>query len=182
MSELIHVKGLDELSKFLDQLPHKLQANVLKSALRAGAKPIAADAKRRCPVGEPSAEGKRLYGHYKGALRDSIRIGTIFKRGRATAVVKVGGKSKGADIWYAHIIEFTGAAAHAVRGKLGGSLFLGGLFRRSVHHPGMKARPFLRPALNAQAQNAMVETAKYLRTRLSTKEGLSAAANVRLGG
>jgi HK97 gp10 family phage protein len=176
MAEIVHVKGLSDLNKFLQELPVKLERNVLRGALRAGVKPIKAAAVAACPVGEPSAEGKRLYGHYKGALRDSIRITTRSKGGRVTASVMAGGKTKkGADVFYAHMIEFTGAVAHVIKApfwKGVKALFIGGRFLKSVHHPGMRAKPFMRPALDAQAQNAVIASAEYMKKRLATKEGL----------
>lgn len=177
MSE-IRVKGLSELQKFLDQLPVKLEANVMRGALRAGLKPIKDAAVANAPVGQPNEEGKRLYGHYPGALRDSIRIsGTRIKGRRVTASLKAGGKNKktGADVFYAHIIEFTGAVAHTVTAKNRKWLSFGGRFFQSVEHPGMKATPFMRPALDAQAGNAVIATAEHIKKRLATKHGLDTA-------
>ncbi len=41
----INVRGLADLQKFLDQLPAKLETNVMRGALMAGLKPIEQDAK-----------------------------------------------------------------------------------------------------------------------------------------
>jgi len=159
MAELVNVKGLKELQKFMDTLTPKMEKNVMRSALRAGANVIKASAKQNVPV-------------KSGALRASIRVTTRGRGGHVSASVKVGNKRA----WYAHIIEFTGAAAHKITAKKGGALaFLGRLFD-SVDHPGMQAKPFMRPALDSQAQNAVVEVGKHIKKRLAVKHGLDTSS------
>lgn len=175
----IHVTGLIELQKFLDTLPAKLEANVMRGALKAGANVIKTQAKANAPVGPPSAENRRLYGGYMGALRDSIRVSTRTLRTQGIVMARViaGGKNRktGADVFYAHMIEFTGARPHTITRKGSGFLYLFGIFRKSVQHPGFQAKPFLRPALDRQAQNAVIAAAEYMKKRLATKEGLNTA-------
>ena len=154
----IGIKGLNDLQKFLDQLPSKMEANIIRGALRAGAKPIRDAAKAAAPTGEPSGTNKQRYRLYQGALRDSIRIsGRIDRRdGKITASIKAGGKSKGgADVFYANFIEY-GTKPH---GK----------------HPGIQPRPFLRPAMDAQAGAAVVAVGEYIKKRLATKHDLDTA-------
>lgn len=158
----IKVKGLAELQTFLDQLPAKMEANVLRGALRAGAKPILEAAKSAAPVGEPSETNRKRYKLYAGALKDSIRIsGRIDKRnGNVTASVKAGGKTKsGADVFYAHMVEF-GTKPHVIGDGT---------------HPGVQAKPFMRPALDAQSGAAIVAVGEYIKKRLATKNGLDTA-------
>jgi len=158
----IKVKGLAELQTFLDQLPAKMEANVLRGALRAGAKPLLESAKAAAPVGEPSEANRRRYRLYAGALRDSIRIsGRIDRRnGNITAKVVAGGKTKsGADVFYAHMVEF-GTKPHIIGDGT---------------HPGVQAKPFMRPALDAQSQAAVVATGEYIKKRLAKKHGLDTA-------
>lgn len=175
----IHVHGLADLQKFLDTLPAKIERNILRGALRAGVKPIKDAAVANCPVGMPSGEGRRLYGLHEGSLQDSVRVGTRHKGSKVMATVKAGGRTaKGGDVFYAHIIEFTGAVAHQIPAlSLLGKVFLniGGGVYRSAKHPGMRPKPFLRPAMDAQAQNAVVAAAEYMKERLSTKHGLDTA-------
>ena len=170
----LHVTGLRELQAFMDQLAPKLEQNVMRGALRAGVNVIKREAKARCPVGAPSAQGVKRYKLYAGALRDSIRSGVYAKGGRVTAYVRVGGKIKksGANVWYAHLIEFSGAVPHLIKAKLGKTLTIGGGLYKSVDHPGMSARPFLRPALSSQATNAITAAAEYMKKRLASKHGL----------
>lgn len=152
MSE-IRVKGLSELQKFLDQLPAKLEANVMRSALRAGAKVIQAEAKANVPV-------------QSGELRKSIKVGTRLRKGKATASIRT-------KLFYARFVEF-GTRAHAISGD-GGPLAFAGIYVRTVNHPGAKPHPFMRPALDSQAQNAVVATAEHIKKRLKTKHSLDTA-------
>ena len=159
----IKVKGLAELQAFLDQLPAKMEANVMRAALRAGAKPILAAAKAGVPIGEPSRKGAELYKNYPGALRDSIRLSARIDRrgGQVTASIKAGGKvgKTGADVFYAHMVEF-GTKPHVIGDGT---------------HPGVQAKPFMRPALDAQSQAAVVAAGEYIKKRLSSKHGLDTA-------
>ncbi len=158
----INVKGLKELQRFLDQLPAKIEANILRSALRAAAKPIAESARQSAPVGEPSDTAKRRYRVYAGALRDSIRISSRIDRrnSNVTASVKAGGKVRktGADVFYANFLEF-GTNPHG-----GGS-----------QNPGIAPQPFMRPAIDSQAEAAVTAAGEYIKRRLAAKHGLNTA-------
>ncbi len=153
MSDTVHVNGLADLQKLLDTLAPKIERNVMAGALRAGVKPILAQAIKN--LGSSNKTGE---------LRDSLKIGNRTRGGTVTAVVKT-------KVFYAKFVEF-GTAAHVIAGKNGGWLKFGGGFMRSVDHPGAKARPFLRPALDGQAQNAVMTAAEYMKKRLATKNGL----------
>lgn len=190
----VHVRGLSDLQKFLDQLPAKLERNVTRGALRAGANVIMKEAKILVPVAIPTAEGQRLYGHYRGALRDSLRVTTRARGGKVTASVKAGGVTKrGADVYYAHMVEYgtrphfitiggsSKRAARINRRNARGSLVIGAQFvGPSVEHPGARPRPFMRPALDNMAEAAVLTAAQYMRERLATKEGLERAADVEI--
>lgn len=172
MSELIHVTGMRELQEFLNTLPLKIQRNVMRGALRAGAKVIMQQAKAMAPVAAPGGNAKRK-GGYAGALRDSIRIKTGSKRGSVTATITAGGNKK-ADVYYAQWVEF-GTAAHRIKAKKGGVLsFAGGAYEH-VNHPGARPHPFMRPAMDASASDAVVAAAQYVKERLSSQQGLNTA-------
>jgi len=177
----VSVKGLAELQAFLNQLPAKLEANVLRSALRAGAKVVLADAKSRVPV--------KL-----GDLRDSLTISTRSRRGTVTAKVK-------SDMYYARWVEY-GTTRHLIkvadkerpmrmtrRGlkKISmktvnkmvnrGSLVVGKHFIGPVvSHPGAAPHPFMRPALDTQAYAAVLAVGNAIKKRLSVKHGLDTSA------
>lgn len=146
----------------------------MRGALNAGAKVIKNQAKANAPVGQPSAENVRLYGGYAGALRDSIRVGTRSKGGKVWAYIRAGGKSKRtkADVFYANMVEW-GTSPHVIQAKKGGVLrIFGDLFVKSINHPGMRAKAYMRPALDTQAGAAVIAAAEYMKQRLESKHGL----------
>jgi HK97 gp10 family phage protein len=149
----IHVKGLAELSKFLDALPVKIEKNIMRSALRQGAKVIQQQAIANVPV-------------QSGELRKSLKIGTRVRGGTVTAAVKT-------KVFYAKFVEF-GTKAHFITARKKGWLSFGGIFAKSVQHPGSRPRPFLRPALDAMAGAAVIAVGEQIKKRL-TKEGLDTA-------
>lgn len=125
------VAGLDGFLKFLTDSPKQMQQG-LGVGLLAGAQLIEATAKANCPV-------------HLGALRDSIHA-TVSEKGSNVAAKVVAG---GGEINYAHLIEYTGAAPHDITGHAGGDVAFDGKAYPVVHHPGMHAKPFLRPAVDA---------------------------------
>ncbi len=172
MSQEITVKGLDQLQKILDTLPAKIEKNVLRGALRAGAKTILEAARSSVPVSTPNAENQRLYGARAGALRDSLRISARVKGGKVTASVKAGGVLKGGeDVYYAHFVEY-GTRPHKIAAADKGFLGFANRFYKSVDHPGARPKPFLRPAMDARATDAVVAAAEYMKARLATKHGI----------
>lgn len=153
----VKVKGLKELNTFLQQLPAKLEQNVLRGALRAGANVVRETAKANVPVDT-------------GTLRDGIKVSTRARRGRVTASIKVTGK----HAYVAHWLEY-GTAAHRIVAK-GKGMYFGGKIVKSVEHPGARPRPFMRPALDARARDAVVAVAEHMKKRLATKHGLDTAS------
>lgn len=143
----VTIKGGAELAKTLREFPVKLEAQVMQSALRGGAKLIADRARALVPVAS-------------GELRKSIRVRARKNKrtGYVNAYVAAGGRRKG-DPFYAHMVEF-GTGQHEIRPKGEGSLFIAGVFRRVVEHPGARAKPFMRPAFDAEAQRAVDEVGK----------------------
>lgn len=156
MSEF-EVKGLSELQKMLDELPANIEKNIMRGALRACAKVVQEEAKRVCPMG-----GDNLpKGEIAGALRDSIRISMKVRKGKIQAFVKAGDKIA----YYAHMVEY-GTAAHLIKPKNRKSLFLAGVFKELVNHPGAQKKPFMRPAIDNKAQDGLEAMADYIRERI----------------
>lgn len=161
MATTVRISGLDDLARALEELPAKMEANILRGAIRTAAQKIEAAAQAHVPV-------------QSGQLKDSLRVsaGIDRKTGRVTARVRAGGgktkRSKGA--FYAHMVEF-GTAAHLIKPRKRKSLVVAGLLREVVNHPGAAARPFMRPAMDAAAQPALAAAADYIRARL-TKQGI----------
>lgn len=160
-SDVTPVKGLAELQAAMDQLPAQIERNIMRAALRAGAKVLLAE-----------AQGTAAFADDTGALRGSLRITTSVRRGTVTAAVKAGPTKRDKRPWYARLVEY-GTKAHIIRAKPGGLLAIG---VSKVHHPGAKARPFLRPALDTKAQAAVQAMAEYIRQRLASKHGIDVPA------
>ncbi len=148
MSEL-NVKGLAELDKLLKELPAKIEGNIMRGAMRAGARVFEDRAKQMVPV-------------KSGQLRDSIKVSTRSKRGRVSATVTAGGKKA----FYAHMVEF-GTARHFIKPKNRKSLFFAGMAKEVVDHPGATQKPFMRPALDEGSTGAIDAMAEYIRKRLA---------------
>ncbi len=134
--------GLDDFLAFLTDSPARMQMG-MRVGLLAGAQLIEAAAKANCPVEH-------------GELRDSVRASVKEVGTKIVASVTAGGAAPGGVyIAYAHLVEFSGAAPHLISARNGKSLTFGGRSFKAVHHPGMKAKPFLRPALDAKTLDAI---------------------------
>lgn len=157
-----HIKGLKELNAFLTALPVKLEKNVLRGGLRAGAK--------KELLQEAQANLMSAGAVQTGELISGLKVGTRSRGGKVTAYVKATGK----HAYIARWIEY-GVKPHNIPAKAGGMLAFLGIFAKSVAHPGFAARAFLRPALDRSGGAAVVEAAKYMRNRLATKHGLDTA-------
>jgi HK97 gp10 family phage protein len=196
MSELVHVKGLDELQKLLDTLPAKIERNIMRGALRKGATVL------------KNAAVENISSH-SGDLAKSLKVFTKIKGGTVMARIVAGhgfGKKGMPAGNLPRWVEF-GTQPHWIkvdessipgrfmRGRGGrepeyrkyslrtvnrmaarGSLRIGTNFiGQSVAHPGATPKPFLRPALDAHASDAVEAAGEYIKNRLATKEGLDTA-------
>ena len=155
----IKVSGLSDLQMFMDTLAPKLEANVMRGGLRDGAtKELLPEAQANLLAAGAVRTGELIAGL---KVRTSARGGTV-----SASVV-----SSGKHAYIAKWIEY-GVKPHTITAK-GGLLSFGGVFAKSVQHPGFAARPFLRPALDRSGQAAVVAVAEYIKKRLATKEGLN---------
>lgn len=153
LAELLHVKGGNELSRALKGLPIKLEKKIMRAAMRQGANVIKDEAKLNAPI-------------KSGKLRRSIRVSTNAKRGRVEAKVRAGNKK----VFYTHFVEY-GTAMHGIAAKDGRRLKFRNAFGQVVGatrviHGGATAKPFMRPALDRKAGDAVNVTAKEIRQRL----------------
>ena len=145
----VSVTGLAELERFLAELPERLQVKIARAALAAGAREIRDEARKIVPV-------------KSGDLRKTIRASTRRgKDGMVTASIRAGSKKA----FYAHFVEY-GTQPHDIRSKNGGAMRVGKAFRVVMRHPGAKAKPFMRPALDSKARDAIEATAAKMRERL----------------
>jgi len=144
-----NITGGAALDALLQSLPAKMEQNVMRSALRAGAAVYLREVKQNIPVEH-------------GPLRQSARITTKKNRdGSVSASVKVGNSRA----FYAHMVEF-GTRPHVIAPRAG-SLQIGGQFvAGAVQHPGARPHPFMRPAADAQFSAAVAAVQKKVRDRL----------------
>lgn len=155
----VNVKGMKELHEALQTLPVKLERNVMRAAINAGARVLRDEARMRAPV-------------KSGELRAGIRVkSSNVKNGTITGGITTAGTKAKPGAWYAHFVEF-GTAAHVIRAKPGKFLAFGGGLYTQVNHPGARAQPFMRPALDAKGQAAVQAVADKVRSALSTKHGI----------
>lgn len=160
----VEITGLKELYDLLQDLPTKVEKNVMRGALRRGQN-VFRDA------------AKSLITDRTGALSKSVRIRfktKSEKRGWVRSHLIAGDK----DAYYAHIVEFGSASYYTGKGKSIGRpytikgrngkalLIAGGNPVSSVTHPGARPKPFMRPAFDNNNQTAINETAAYIRDRL----------------
>lgn len=161
MASSVEIKGMAELHKALQDLPVKIERNVLRGGLRAGARVMELEAERLCPEGLPTLDSVKR-GARKGELKRSIRITMRANRsGEVRATLKAGNKVA----WYAHLVEF-GTARHWIKPRSRKSLFIAGLFKEVIDHPGARPKPFMRPAFDGKWRAAIDAMAEYSRVRL----------------
>ena len=163
------LKGGADVGAFLAALPAQLEKNILRGALKAGAEVIAAGAREGCRSSE---------------VRESIKTSSRADQGVVTAKVQTKGKGAYIAPWLEygtdpHFISVDdaqrgGMTVRRINKKTKeGSLVIGGKFVGStVHHPGAKPYPFMRPALDNREADAIAAIGGYIQTRL-TKEGLN---------
>lgn len=155
MSDTVNVKGLSDLQRFLDQLAPKLERNVMRGGMRAGANVI-------LPVAKGAIRRR------DGVLADSLKVRTAARGGQVTARIYT-------RVFYARFVEY-GTRPHWITSRKDGALSIGGVvFVKAVNHPGAKPYPYLRPALDTQATQAVVAAGNYIKDRLATKHGLDTA-------
>lgn len=157
MSDPVHVKGLSQLQAFLDKLPDKAKP-IVRSGLRAAANVVRAAAQANVPV-------------ESGQLRDSLSPKAGLSTSTRGGVITAKARTK---VFYAKFIEY-GTRPHTITARDGGFLQFGSTFRTSVQHPGIvHPRAFMRPALDANAQAAVIAAGEQIKKRL-TKAGIDAS-------
>jgi hypothetical protein len=147
------MKGAAEVDKLLQQLPVEVEIKILRNGLNAGARVIRDEARSRV--------------HKKsGKLSRAIKTasGTDPAAGQVTSKVKLRGEHSFLGIF----MEY-GVLPHLIWASKGkGSLVINGVaIGKRVQHPGHAAFPFMRPALDAKAGEAVQAVAGYLARYLS---------------
>lgn len=148
------LSGLEETMKVLKALPEKLQGTVIRKAMKIGIKPMYDDALARAPVDT-------------GFLRDHLRIETRSSRLKGTITVRVNtssGQYQGDD-FYASFIEY-GYWKVPIR-VVGGKIY--SMPRGTEPRVWQEPKPFMRPAFDANKDNAIILTARAMKD-LTEKE------------
>lgn len=172
------VKGKTEVRDFFAQIPAALETKILRGAARAAARVVADEAKVRSISSE---------------VTDSIKISTRQEQdGRVIAKVQ----TKGQGAYLAPWLEY-GTSPHFISAGDSGlstskltqkanregaysetatrSLKIGNTYvSGAVAHPGARPHPFMRPALDLKAGEAIAEAQAYINTRLA-REGIGGA-------
>jgi len=98
-----------------------------------------------------------------GMAPDRLIRTEVEHSGPDTVVVNVGFPK---DKWHWRFLE-TGATAHEIKARNASTLYFEGdsgpVFVKVVHHPGMAARPFLRPAYDETRREIEQRLGDYLR-------------------
>jgi len=178
------MKGLKETMEFLEAFPKRIQNGAVRSALTAAARPVRDQAR----VNAPRETGK---------LAKSIKTGSprINQDGTVSIKVRLTGEHSFLG-WFheygvrPHFISagdsgksprvLTKAARNGSSSDVAtGALKIGDTYvTGTVLHPGFAARPFLRPALDMKAQEAISAFGDRLRSYLKDKTGFTAPARL----
>lgn len=183
MSKTVPMKGIKETMAFLQAFPERIQKGAVRSALTAAAKPIRDQARADAP-------------RESGKLRKSIKTGSPRIETNGTVSIKV--RLAGEHSYLGRFIEY-GVAPHFIRAgdsglsprkltqkagregttEVDGAMKIGQNFvTGAVLHPGFPARPFLRPALDTRADDAVRAFGDRLRSYLKDKTGFTAPARL----
>lgn len=175
------VKGMDGVKQFLRSLPAKLESNVLKGALKAGADVIAEAARENC---------------HSDDVRAAIKTSAKVADHRVTAKIEIKGEGAYKAVWLeygtsAHFISVDdsvregrtvgrinrqGKAAKKA-GSVGPAATLvinGKPVGETVWHPGARPHPFLRPALDLHEEQALAAMRGHIVQKM-TKAGIETA-------
>jgi hypothetical protein len=165
-------KGSAGVKRFLSQIPADIETKVLRGAARAAANVVAEEARLRSISKE---------------VTDAITVRGSTKGGQIVAKVQVVGKGAYLAPWLEygtapHLISVSDKAREGLsvnrinRLAKEGSLVIGGKFvGESVQHPGARAHPFLRPALDSKEAEAIAAAQSYINARVS-RAGITGSA------
>lgn len=167
-------RGRSEVKRYIASLPGQIETKLLRGAARAAANVIRDEAQAECIDDEVAA---------------ALKVRTKVQPGLITARIKIDRRMPGSSraLW----IEY-GTDPHLIsvsdqdRGGMSvgrinqlnkeGSLVIGGHFVGPVvEHPGAKAHPFLRTALDRKEVDAIAAAQSYINARVS-RGGITGAA------
>lgn len=175
------LKGGPELLAFLDAFPGRLVKGALRSGMTAGAKPIRDQARvnarkrsgkmaKAIKTGSPTVDRD-------GTVRVSVRLrgehsflGMFMEYGVAPHFISAGDGVTSSRLLTRSARRDGIASDVETRALRIGNQFVTG----AVLHPGFPAYPFLRPALQMRAEDAVNAVGERIRSYLSSKTGFTA--------
>lgn len=167
------IKGRAEVKRYFAQAPKTIAERILPGAGRAGGNVIAAEAALRAPK----------------EVSDAIVVETRKDAGRIVVRVTVKkGWARSVGVWAEwgtdpHFIRISDEDRGGLsvrksneRVKTGSMVINGKFVGDTVFHPGAKAHPFLRPALDLKEAEAITAAQAYINSRVArmSKAGLLA--------
>lgn len=175
------LKGRDAEQRRRDQVPDKIR-KILRGAARAGATVIAADAKDRVAsdaVREGVIVGRTKEVDGKITVRISVKegwpraLGTWLEYGTSAHFIRVHDSQRGGrTAARVNELEKDGSTVIAGGRRVNnetekGSIVIGGQFvGTTVHHPGARAHPWLRPARDIKSRDAIATAQEYINARV----------------
>lgn len=163
------VTGRDAVKRYIASIPPAMRDKVLRGAAKAAANVVAEEAKARSISPEVSEaivirsklDGDRIIVRITVKGRWPTAVGTWLEWGTDPHFISVDDSQRG-GMSVGRINEL----------HREGSLVIGGKFvGKTVHHPGARAHPFLRPALDIKEAEAIKAAQGYITTRIA-REGL----------
>lgn len=202
---MTRLKGGPELMAFLDAFPARLQKNALKSAMIAGARVVRDEARANVPrkSGQlaKSIKTSSPRAFTGGAASVKVKllgphsfIGTFLEYGVAPHLISAGDADVGARALNKRAKK-SGVLQDEGNGlvRVGGYDYTTGpqggeerdaikikdaFVRGAVMHPGIVARPFLRPALDRKQAEVIDAIGARLREYLKNKTGFTAPVTI----
>ena len=180
MTTTVKINGGKELAQFLEAFPRRVQKGALRSGATAAAKVFRTEARLRVPK-------------QTGKLAKAIRSGSTRVDRDGTVRTRVYVDPRKPHGWLGYMVEF-GTSPHFINagdsGKSarmltrqanrdtmredGGVLIIGNNFvSGAVFHPGTPARPFMRPAFDAAATQAIKAFGDRVQSYLKGKSGFT---------
>lgn len=184
----IAVKGLKELDKFLSALPKNMQKGAYRAGLVAAAAVVRDEARLRAPkqtgLMARSIQTGSARQNQDGSFSIKVRfnakterggnnhafLGLFFEYGVAPHFIAAGDSGKSARLLTRSARDGDVLGDVETQALKIGDNFIPG----AVMHPGMPARPFFRPALDAKADEAVKAFAERIRAYLEGKTGFDA--------
>lgn len=153
------IEGGKQVEEALKALGSKVAKSISNKALRQGANILKEEMKAQVPV-------------RSGALKKSIKVKkNSFDRDTKAQTYTIGPTGKVAFI--ARFIEY-GTSTHKI--KVGKMRVLansksGQIFGKEINHPGLKPKPFIRPAFDSKKGTAVDKVTEVIRSEVNNFKG-----------